>query len=119
MLAAIQDYVNAYGTSVSGQSEAKPVSPAVGDRRLRTAISDARKEIDNQGCDAADYQSALTDGLGDISVRGPLATAVLLRLKASMSGSSATGAEPVTGMSPRVTTCRRCSPRWPRARRSG
>ena len=96
VLAAIQDYVDAYGTAVSGHSASKPVSPAVGDRRLRTAITDARKQIDNFGCDAADYQSALTDGLGDISVRGPLARAVLLRLKASMSGSSATGAEPVT-----------------------
>jgi len=96
VLAAIQDYVDAYGTAVSGHSESKPVSPAVGDRRLRTAITDARKQIDNLGCDAADYQSALTDGLGDIAVRGPLARAVLLRLKASMSGASATGARPVT-----------------------
>jgi hypothetical protein len=96
VLAAIQDYVDAYGTAVSGQSESKPVSPAVGDRRLRSAITGARKEIDNYGCDAGDYQSALTDGLGDISVRGPLANAVLLRLKASMSGSSATDAQPVT-----------------------
>jgi hypothetical protein len=96
VLAAIQDYVDAYGTAVSGRSETKPVSPAAGDRRLRAAITNARKEIGNFGCDTADYQSALTDGLGDISVRGPLANAVLLRLKASMSGSSATGAEPVT-----------------------
>ncbi len=96
VLAAIQDYVDAYGTAVSLHSESKPVSPAVGDRRLRTAITDARKQIDNLGCDAADYQSALTDGLGDVAVRGPLARAVLLRLKASMSGASATGARPVT-----------------------
>jgi hypothetical protein len=96
VLAAIQDYVDAYGTAVSGRSEAKPVSPAVGDRRLRKAITDARRDIDNFGCDAGDYQTRLTDGLADVSVRGPLANAVLLRLKASMSGSSATGAEPVT-----------------------
>jgi hypothetical protein len=96
VLSAVQDYVDAYGTAVSGQPETKPVSPAVGDRRLRTAIADARTQIENFGCSAADYQNRLVDGLGDITVRGPLANAVLLRLKASMSGSSATGARPVT-----------------------
>lgn len=98
VLAAIQTYVDAYGSPLAGTrtQPSRGSGPVSGDRALRSAIKRARENIDRHQCDAADYQQQISSGLADVTVRGPLARAVLLRLEASLSGASAVGAAPVT-----------------------
>ncbi len=91
---AVQQYVDGYGTAVSGPTSGPASSPTAspsvgpqgGDTGLRNALSQTRDVLQQRDCDVATYQRDLQARLGDVTARGPLAQTVLLRLKASLAG---------------------------------
>lgn len=97
---SVQAYVDTYGTtpghaatptptatpspSPSSSGTGVPTGPEGG---LTTALADARKQLQQKGCDLTEFRTRFTDAMTTVRARGPVARAVLLRLTASMSGS--------------------------------
>ncbi len=100
---AVQEYVDGYGSAVAGKqagpsaspSASPTVGPAGGDTGLRNALSQTRDVLQQRGCDVPTYQRDLQAQLGDVTARGPLAQAVLLRLRASLAGRASEAATTV------------------------
>lgn len=81
---AVQRYMNAYGTGVSGRGAG--AAGTSGDTDLKNALSQSRDEVARLGCDVGAFRDGVRAGLSGVTARGPVAQAVLLRLEASVNG---------------------------------
>ena len=96
LLATVQRYVDAYDAPLDGGSEGSSGKVGADDAELRDALGSARKTLENNGCDLEKFRSDFQASMDDITTRGPLARAVLLRLTASMTGTLASNPETIT-----------------------
>ena len=103
IVAATQDYVDGFGPVDAGQvpAPASPTAAATGsvspsattgtpgaDADFQSALSTARTQLGQSGCDAVETRAALDKGLSGVTAQGPVAGAVLRQLTATMTGTS-------------------------------
>ncbi|MDA8435226.1 MAG: right-handed parallel beta-helix repeat-containing protein [Actinomycetales bacterium] len=89
IVTATQQYVDTYGPlPVGGSASPTPsaASTAGPDGDFKQALADAQRNLTDLGCDVAAAQTDLAAGLGRVTARGPVATAVLLQTKAAITG---------------------------------
>lgn len=94
LVTAVQQYVDAYGSPVTGSSKTTTSDPD--GKKLQAAVRNAQTSLQNNGCDIAEFRSRFDKGLSGIKTRGPLAKAVLLRLTASITGTAKQAAATVS-----------------------
>ena len=92
LLASVQTYIDAYGATLSGSPDSSSSGDtATGDdTELRSSLQVAQTDLAANGCDLADFRTDFASGLEEVTAKGPLARAVLLRLIASMTGTLST-----------------------------
>ena len=103
IVAATQDYVDGFGPVDAGQvpAPASPTAAATGsvspsattgtpgaDADFQSALSTARTQLGQSGCDAVETRAALDKALSGVTAQGPVAGAVLRQLTATMTGTS-------------------------------
>ncbi len=96
LLGSVQRYIDTYGSTLSSDSSASDSGTAGDDTELRDTLQRTREDLQAKGCDFDTFREQFATGMDGITARGPLATAVLLRLTASMTGTLATTAQTVT-----------------------
>lgn len=95
LVGAVQDYVDLYGPALSKGGPGSGRSVGGDDQELRTALATAQRSLQQAGCDLGAFREAFVRDLEDVTARGPLARAVLLRLTASLTGTLGQAAETV------------------------
>ena len=96
LLVTVRRYVEAYDAPRAGESGSGAGEVGADDGDLEAALGRARRTLDENGCDLKEFRTDFQAGMDDITTRGPLARAVLLRLTASMTGTLARTPETVT-----------------------
>jgi hypothetical protein len=93
LVAAVQEYVDAYGDRVAGARADSGGSTSTGDTVLQNALAQTRDAVARRGCDVGTFRSTLGSELDGVTARGPVARAVLLRLETSLTGAQSQTAE--------------------------
>ncbi|HSK27347.1 MAG TPA: right-handed parallel beta-helix repeat-containing protein, partial [Jiangellales bacterium] len=86
LVEATQLYVDGYGET---RSAAPAPSPGLTDEGLQAALAEAQRLVRQRQCDGEAVQADLEAGLDAVSASGPVGGAVLRRLLAVLSGTSA------------------------------
>jgi hypothetical protein len=96
LVRAVQRYVDGYGVAMRSSRAADQPPAGPGNEDLQKILADSQADLQETGCDLDSFRGELEDGLEGVTARGPLARAVLLRLRASMTGRAATTASTIT-----------------------
>ena len=111
LLATVRRYVEAYDAPLKGGSDSGAGEVGADDGELKDALGRARRTLEENGCDLKEFRTDFQAGMDDITTRGPLARAVLLRLTASMTGTLASDPRDCHRAPPAGPSRCTCSPR--------